>query len=46
MHSKVILMLIGIVAVAAQGSTPRPITPKKAQFTELTAYNLAGYTPQ
>lgn len=47
MRSQIILALIGAVAfVSAQSATPKPLAPTKSSFTELTAYNIAGYTPQ
>lgn len=46
MNPKVLLLLLGSTAVLGQSATPKWISPKKASFVELTAYNIAGYTPQ
>lgn len=41
----VVLLLAGVVSFAvAQSVVPKWIAPTKASYTELTAYNLAGYT--
>lgn len=44
MKAFAILSFIGLAA--AQVANPKWITPKQGRFVELTAYNLAGYTPQ
>jgi len=39
--------LLSIIGLAvAHSANPKWITPKQGAFVELTAYNLAGYTPQ
>jgi len=42
------LVVLGTVAAvaSAQGVPPKPLKPVRSSFTELIAYNYAGYTPQ
>ena len=47
MNTKLTIVLLGLTAaVTAQTSNPKWAAPTKGTFVELTAYNLAGYTPQ
>ena len=42
------LVILGTVTAlaSAQSLPPKPRMPIRTSFTELTAYNYAGYTPQ